>query len=72
MRKRISEGSFDNRRMLSVTEAQEYSGLGRTQLRSLAENSGAVKRCGRRVLIDRIVLDRALDALPGTAASAEQ
>ena len=71
MRKRISDGTFDNKRMLSVTEAQEYSGLGRTQLRSLAENSGAVKRCGRRVLIDRIVLDRALDSLPGTVSDIE-
>ena len=71
MRKRISDGTFDNKRMLSVTEAQEYSGLGRTQLRSLAENSGAVKRCGRLVLIDRIVLDRALDSLPGTVSDIE-
>lgn len=69
MRKRVSEGSFDNKRMLSVAEAQEYSGLGRTQLRSLAEECGAVRRYGRRVLVDRTVLDKALDSLPVTVAA---
>jgi len=71
MRKRISEERFDNKRMLSVVEAQEYCGLGRIQTRRLAEDCGAVRRYGRRVLIERAILDKALDSLPGTAEAAE-
>ena len=49
--------------MFSVIEAQEYCGLGRAQTRKIAEEAGAVKRYGRRVLIDRVILDRALDQM---------
>ena len=57
--------------MLSVSETETYTGLGRNAARELAENAGAVRKYGRRVLIDKTILDKALNSLPGTAAAAE-
>ena len=63
MNKRYTNGSLEGKRMFSVIEAQEYCGLGRAQTRKIAEEAGAVKRYGRRVLIDRVIFDRALDQM---------
>lgn len=48
---------ISQKRMLSVTEAQGYTGLGATYLRKWAEEIGAVKKIGRRVLFDKTVID---------------
>ena len=50
-------------RMLSEKEAQTYIGLKRGKTREFGEKVGAIKRIGRRVLYDRVVLDAALDNL---------
>ncbi len=64
MRKRVNIGySLEGRRMLSVKEAEVYTGLGRNAARKLAEDAGAVRKYGRRVLIDKAALDVALDAM---------
>lgn len=56
--------SCEGKRMLSFPEGCVYSGLGRNTLRKFATDCGALKRYGSRVLIDRNILDRALDELP--------
>lgn len=64
MRKRTVVGySLEGKRMLSVTEMETYTGLGRNAARKFAEEAGALRKYGRRVLIDKSALDRALDAM---------
>lgn len=64
MRKKVVVGySLEGKRMLSVSEMETYTGLGRNAARKFAEDAGALRKYGRRVLIDKAVLDRALDAM---------
>lgn len=54
---------ISQKRMLSVTEAQAYTGLGATYLRKWAAEVGALKKIGKRVLIDKHVLDAVIDTI---------
>lgn len=64
MRKRKVEGySLEGKRLLSVSEMELYTGLGRNAARKMAEDAGALRKYGRRVLIDKGALDKALDAM---------
>lgn len=63
MRLRETTQNLTDKRLLSPSEACIYSGLGRSKMRELAEQAGAVKRFGRRVLIDKVKLDAAIDEL---------
>lgn len=49
-------------RMLSEIQAQAYTGLGRSSIRKLGAEIGAIKRFGRRVLYDRNIIDQYFDA----------
>ena len=49
-------------RFLSEIGAQQYYGLGRTSIRKLGAELGAIKHFGRRILYDRIIIDRYFDA----------
>lgn len=55
--------NFEGKRLMSERETCEYVGLGRSKCRSWAEEIGAIRRIGRRVLYDRAVIDRAVDEL---------
>lgn len=62
--KKPTEYSFENissKRLLTMKEACFYTGMGRTKCRSFADQIGAVRKFGSRVLIDRIVIDKALN-----------
>ena len=50
-----------NCRYMSVNNAMIYTGLGRNTLRKLAEEADAIRRVGKRVLIDKIKLDEYID-----------
>lgn len=64
MRKRTNIiNSLQEKRMLSIEEAQGYTGLGRTSCRAFCEEAGALKKIGGRIIIDRTILDKALDDL---------
>ena len=64
MRKRANMiCSLQEKRMLSIEEAQGYTGLGRTSCRAFCEEVGALRKIGGRIIIDRRVLDKALDRL---------
>ncbi len=62
MRKRTVTGNFEGIRMFSIDEGVIYTGLGRSTFRKWAEEIGAVRKIGTRVLFDRAVIDSALDA----------
>lgn len=63
----VKEG-FEGKRLLSVNELSVYIGLGRNTARKFAEEIGAVKHYGKRVLFDRVVIDKALDQMGEKAA----
>lgn len=63
MRKRTTESAFEEIRMFSVDEGTRYTGLGKSTFRRWAEEIGAVKRIGSRVLYDRTIIDKAIDNL---------
>ena len=50
-------------RLMGIDEAAAYLGLGKNSTRRFAEESGAVRRYGRRWLVDRVALDKALDQI---------
>lgn len=51
-----------NCRYMSIDNAVTYTGLGTNTLRKLAEDAQAIRRVGRRVLVDKIVLDKYLES----------
>lgn len=63
MRKRKETDNINNKRLLSIPEAGAYCGLGRSKITEFAQEAGAVRRIGRRVLVDRAALDAAIDRL---------
>lgn len=63
MRVRERSGGLSEKRLLDAAEVAEYTGLGRNTARKFAEEAGALKRYGKRVLFDRIVLDKAIDQM---------
>ena len=63
MHKQKSEFStYSIKRMLSVSEGIEYTGLGKTTFRSWADKIGATRHIGKRVLFDRVKIDEALES----------
>lgn len=63
MKARETKADFTNKRLLDASEIAEYTGLGRITARKFAEEAGALRRYGRRVLFDREALDRAIDRM---------
>ncbi|MGI6117821.1 MAG: DUF6462 family protein [Bilifractor sp.] len=62
MNKKSNLMDIKDRRLLTIKEAAAYCGIGYTNARKWFREIGAVRRFGRSVLIDRIVIDRALDS----------
>lgn len=62
---RKCEATIHDRRLLSVREGADYAGVGLNTFRAWAEQIGAVRRIGSRVLYDRNVIDAALDDTNG-------
>ena len=61
MRKR--QGTTDEKRLFSLTEAANYIGMGKNRTRTYMDEIGATVFFGRRVLFDRKKIDLALDEL---------
>lgn len=53
--------NLEGKRLLSVKELAEYTGLGLTRATEYGKELGAVYRIGRRVLYDRKIIDLAID-----------
>ena len=54
---------MDNKRLLNVAELQEYIGMGKSTATAGGKAIGAEKRIGRRLLFDRVIVDKAIDEL---------
>lgn len=54
---------MNGKRLLSVSEFCLYTGLGTSKGMAWAKEIGAVRHIGRRVLIDRVVIDRVIDEM---------
>lgn len=63
MNKRFSDGNIMNKRLLNSEELCSYVGLGKNTARRYADQVGATKHLGKRVVFDRVVLDKAIDQL---------
>lgn len=63
MNTRTVRDGYEGKRMLSADELAKYVGLGRHTARQFAEEIGAVKHYGKRVLFDRVIIDKALDQM---------
>ncbi len=50
-----------NARMLTMNETMNYLKLSRNTVVKICSDIGALKKIGNRVLIDRNILDRAID-----------
>ncbi len=51
-----------DKRLLTWSEGCSYTGLGRSYFRTWSESIGAVIKLGKRVLFDKDVIDRMIDA----------
>lgn len=62
MKERVNKIS-EERRLLDATEVCIYLGLGRNKGIEFAKSIGAERKIGRRSLYDKVVIDKALDAM---------
>lgn len=62
MKERVNKIS-EERRLLGATEVCIYLGLGRNKGIEFAKSIGAERKIGRRSLYDKVVIDKALDAM---------
>ena len=53
--------ALPEKKTLTCNEVCQYLGLGRTTVRKIGLESGAVRRIGRRVLYDRVALEQYID-----------
>lgn len=51
-----------NSRYMSISNGAIYTGLGMNSIRKVAEEANAIRRIGRRVLIDKVALDKYLES----------
>lgn len=70
MKARETSADYQSKRLLSANEIAEYTGLGRNTARKFAEEAGAVRKYGRRVLFDRVALDKAIDRMEKASPAA--
>lgn len=55
---------FPNKRLLTIREAIEYTGMGITSLRAWGVKHQLMKKIGRRTYFDRVLIDQVVDAIP--------
>jgi hypothetical protein len=63
MNKKKNVTEIENKRMLTTTEAETYTGLGKGLCRKWCESIGAVRKIGTRVLFDKFVIDAVMDQM---------
>ena len=61
MNAQIVKGLMSDKRLLNADELSVYIGLGRYSARKYAEQVGAVKKFGRRVMFDKTIIDASLN-----------
>lgn len=63
MRERTMNTTSGESRLMDTDELRAYLNLGRNNAMKLGEEIGARRKIGKRVLWDRVVVDRYLDSL---------
>ena len=63
------KGTIEETRMLHADQAQRYTGMGRTAFRKWADEIGATRKFGGSVRFDKVVIDKALDAMTAESAA---
>lgn len=63
MRARIINTTSGESRLMDTDELRVYLNLGRNNAMKLGEEIGARRKIGKRVLWDRVVVDKYLDSL---------
>lgn len=56
-----TRGSIADARLLTIQQACDYTGMGRTKCMSWCTEIGAVKRFGSMVRYDKWIIDKALN-----------
>ena len=56
-------GSIADARLLTLQQACVYTGMGQNNFRKWADTIGATRKFGAAVRFDKVVIDKALDAL---------
>ena len=64
-KKPSTSNTNDTKRLLSITEATVYLGLGRSTAINYLEEIGAKRKIGRRVLYDKVTIDEHLSSEHG-------
>lgn len=54
---------YQGKRLLNLEEFILYTSMGRVKGKAWAKEIGAMKHIGRRVVFDRVVIDRVLDEI---------
>ena len=63
------KGTIEETRLLHADQAQRYTGMGRTAFRKWAYEIGATRKFGGSVRFDKVVIDKALDAMTAESAA---
>lgn len=58
-----TQNAFEGKRLLNKSEFCNYIGLGHTKAEKWAIEHGVVRHIGRRVLYDRVAVDKVLNSL---------
>lgn len=54
---------YQGKRLMNLEEFLKYTSMGRVRGKAWAKEIGAMKHIGRRVVFDRVVIDRVLDEM---------
>lgn len=65
MRERTTTVTIGKARLMDTEELRAYTNLGRNNAMKLGEDIGAKVKIGKRVLWDRVKIDRYFDELTG-------
>lgn len=63
MNKRTRTNDLAGVRMMDARQLQDYLQLGKNSALIFGKECGAARKIGRRLLFDRVIIDKALDAL---------
>ena len=70
MRERI-KNNYVEQRMLGIDGAKAYINMGKSKTMQIMEEIGAKRKIGRRVVYDKAVIDKWLDAMAADQEGAE-
>lgn len=54
---------YQGKRLMNLEEFLKYTSMGCVRGKAWAKDIGAIKHIGRRVVFDRVVIDRVLDEM---------